>query len=229
MRGGDRLLDGIPDGWLPSESVKALAAGGWWPGHWTFPEIVDSQILDILTAGDGVGGATQRVRWVEVGNIWEKDWFYTPVLAESQPSAPLLGFSVQALWTAMVFPTEAALLEAFLITYDEMGLDDRGEINPFFVEWVAGPPLIEENDGRMRVHERIVARSKEWATAHPCWDPSVMPKLDDSLWPAPVVARLLGVEVEDFPGLPRTWELTRRRDSSGGETSLGPEGAGRPA
>jgi len=67
-------------------------------------------------------------------------------------------------------PTEAALLEAFVVTYDELGLDERGTVNPFFVEWVTGPPAGGGSDveAQTRVHRRLVTLSSRRATVAGC-------------------------------------------------------------
>jgi hypothetical protein len=131
------------------------------------------------------------VVWLGVGTVWERDWFFTPARRERAVDAPLCGFSGQALWLSMVFPTEAAILEAFLVTYDELGLDDGGMVDPFFVEWVTArpqnaPPAAE------RVHRRLVELSRRWSTSHPCWLPDVMPRLSEDDWPPEAVRAMLG-------------------------------------
>ena len=128
-------LDDLPAGWMVSDAVAEIAThGGWWPGEWWFPRL-DNTVASVLTGRDEpVPDASAR--WVGVGCVWERDTFHTPALRRPSVTAPLFGFSNQALWTSMVFPSEAALLDAFVVTYDELGLDEHGEINPFFVEWV---------------------------------------------------------------------------------------------
>ncbi len=124
----------------------------------------------------------------------ERDGFWTPALQQETIYAPLFGFSNQALWSSMVFPTEYAMLEAFVVTYDEMGLDDVGEINPFFVEWVTAPPSESEGAAATRVHERLKDLSAEWHVDHPCWVPGPMPAMhhDPSAWPPAAASALLG-------------------------------------
>ena len=94
----------------------------------------------------------------------------------------------------MVFPTEHALLEAFVVTYDVMGLDVGGEVNPFFVEWVTGPPPPNDGEPAVRVHERLRDLSARWRVDHPCWVPDVMPALrpEASDWPMHATQALLG-------------------------------------
>jgi hypothetical protein len=91
----------------------------------------------------------------------------------------------------MVFPTEAALLEAFLVTYDELGIDESGMVEPDFVEWVTDPP-VNAPPGAERVHHRPVALSRRWTTSHPCWLPDVMPRLSAGEWPPDAVRAMLG-------------------------------------
>ena len=189
---GPSALDSIPDGWFVSDAIARLAGdGGWWPGEWAFP-VVDDIVALVLTGSAARADAT--IRWLGVGSVWERDGFWTPALRTPTSSAPLFGFSSQALWSSMVFPTEAALLEAFLITYDELGLDEHDTVNPFFVEWVTARPGPHEPEGAERVHQRLVARSKEWTTDHRCWVASVMPLMSEEPWPPGLVAALLGVD-----------------------------------
>lgn len=189
---GPRALDGVPDGWVVSDAIARIAErGGWWPGFWDFPD---------LTSYDSVATALSLpddppddlgVLWLGVGTIWERDWFHTPALRSRAVDAPLCGYSTQALWLSMTFPTEAALLEAFLATYDELGLDDNGEINPMFVEWVTEPP-VNEPPGAERVHRRLVELSRRWTTSHPCWHLETMPLLAGTEdWPAEAVRAAL--------------------------------------
>jgi hypothetical protein len=193
---GAHVLDALPPGWFPSGAVERIATeGGWWPGEWVFPT-VDNLVVEVLNLGEGVGDPEPEVRWVLAGTVWERDCFYTPLLRQRSASAPLFGFSSQALWSSMVFPSEAALLEAFVVTYDEMGFGQHGLVNPFFVEWVTSPPAASEPDAEAahRVHRRLAELSTSWSTAHRCWIPGVMPLLSDGIWPTAVVATVLGVE-----------------------------------
>jgi hypothetical protein len=193
----DALL-GLPDGWSVSRSVERLAVhGGWWPGRWDFPMV--EEIVELVLTGGTVPrpawmSREPTVRWVGLGTVWERDSFWTPLLREEVPDAPVFGFSSQALWASMVFPSEAALLEAFLLTYDELGIEAEGGVNPFFVEWVTNPPSpVDAPPEAIAVHERLVARSAEWTAEHPCWVPGRMPRLDDGLWPDELIAALLGL------------------------------------
>jgi hypothetical protein len=194
--GGIRALDSIPAGWTVSDAVTRIATdGGWWPGEWMFPT-VDNTVGLVLTGHDHTDDEAE-VRWLGVGTVWERDCFWTPALRGGAGSAPLFGFSNQALWWSIVFPTEAAMLEAFIITYDELGLDERGEINPFFVEWVTKPPPEHEQAGADVVHHRLTELSRRWTTSHRCWHDDAMPYVrwdpgyDDV--PAGVVDTILGV------------------------------------
>lgn len=128
-----------------------------------------------------------EVRWIRLGVIWERDTFWTPALVVRTETAPIFGFSSQALWSSLVFPNEAALLEAFLITYDEMGLDEFDSVNPFFVEWVTQPPHAHEDEGALRVHDRLVERATAWGTSHRCWVPDLMPLQTDEPWPSEAI------------------------------------------
>jgi hypothetical protein len=104
-----------------------------------------------------------------------------------------LGFRARHCGPPWCFPPEAALLEAFLITYDELGLDEHDTLNPFFVEWVTGPSGPHEPEAAQRVHHRLGARSQQWTTHHRCWDPSAMPLMSEEPWPPELVAGLLGL------------------------------------
>src|SRR5262249_48128989 len=134
-RGAAALAD-LPPGWFVSDAIAQIAtAGGWWPGRGGVPMFGD-MVASVLAPGRSDDDHHDAdVRWIGVGSIWERDHFSTPALREPVASAPLFGFSSQALWSSMVFPTEAALLEAFVLTFDDLGLDEHDEVNPFFVEW----------------------------------------------------------------------------------------------
>ncbi len=190
---GPRALDGVPSGWFVSDAIAQIACdGGWWPGEWSFPTVDDIVVLVLL-----LGAPSEhppQVQWLGVGSVWERDGFWTPALRHPSKSAPLFGFSGQALWSSMVFPTEAAMLEAFLVTYDELGFDEDGDVNPMFVEWVTRPPGPHEADGAQRVHQRLAARSPEWTTDHPCWVPTAMPRMDEGPWAPQVIQAMLGLE-----------------------------------
>lgn len=192
---GPAALDDVPDGWFASDAVARIATdGGWWPGEWAFPSTdpAGDDIVTLWLTGDRQQRPEATVTWLQVGTIWERDHFWTPTLRRRTTSAPILGFSTQALWIGMVFPTEAALLEAFVVTYDVLGLDERGEINPFFVEWVTAPPAPHEMPEATEVHRRLVEMSSRWTSAHPCWVPSAMPLMATGGFPPDVVAAVLG-------------------------------------
>lgn len=181
--------------------AQLATRGGWWPGEWYFPGYggksnVDELDPESLTIGTDLEVRAPQVRWVFVGSVWERDVFYTPMLRKPSRTAPLLGLSNQALWTSMVFPSEACLLQAFLVTYDVLGLDEDGDINPFFVEWITGPLGPHEPDGALEVHRRLVELAAGWSTDHPCWVSGAMPRLDEEPWPAELVAAMLGVTQE---------------------------------
>ncbi len=90
------------------------------------------------------------------------------------------------------FPTEAALLEAFLATFDVLGCDNEGSgVNPFFVAWILDPPA-DGGAEELRAHGRLVELSGHWRSSHPCWDDTLMPFLTDEEPPVEVVARLVG-------------------------------------
>jgi len=190
--GGPRALDGIPDGWVVADGIAHIAeSGGWWPGEWQFPELSLCDTVPTVLTPSAEPAGEPGVLWVGVGTVWERDWFFSPALRERSADAPLCGFSGQALWLSMVFPTEAAILEAFLVTYDELGIDESGMVDPFFVEWVtarpaSAPPAAE------RVHRRLADLSRRWSTKHPCWLPDVMPRLSDDDWPPGAVRAMLG-------------------------------------
>lgn len=189
---GPRALDAIPDGWLVSDGIAHIAEhGGWWPGYWEFPELSDTDsVPSILSLPEDPPGDL-GVLWVGVGTVWELDWFFTPALRDHAVEAPLCGFSTQALWLSMTFPTEAAILEAFLVTYDELGFEEDGTVNPMFVEWITKPP-VNEPPGAERIHQRLVELSRQWSTSHPCWVGEVMPRLADEDWPPAAVQAMLG-------------------------------------
>jgi hypothetical protein len=187
---GPRALDGIPDGWVVSDSIARIAqSGGWWPGDWQFPQLNDT--VPDLVDPSAQPRRDHAVCWLGVGTVWEHDWFFTPALREHAAKAPLCGFSTQALWLSMVFPTEASILEAFLVTYDELGIDESGVVYPFFVEWITQPP-VNAPPGAQRVHHRLVELSRRWMTSHPCWIPDVMPRLSEQDWPPDAVRAMLG-------------------------------------
>ena len=193
--------EGVPDGWFVSRAIERLACeGGWWPGDFSYPIDATNEVVDIVTAGNGLRpGLEPSVRWAHVGSVWERDHFYTPMLTEPVDTAPLLGFSNQALWTSMVFPCESALLESFTHAYDVLGIGEYDKVDPFFVEWVVRPsPAVPEHDPewakRRKVHELLAAASKTWRTQHRCWIDSVMPRIDDDIWSNDNVGALLGIE-----------------------------------
>ena len=213
-RGEAGALRWVPDGWHLSDAMARIAAeGGWWPGRWFLdhPELRDSaQDLVLSSMNDGWYDTEPEVLWAEVGTVWEKDAFLTPLLRHPVPTAPLLGFSSQALWWAMVFPTEEALLEGFLISHQELGFDEDhggaepGGVDPFFVQWVAQPPREppylspEEVAGRRRVHARLQEARATWSTDHPCWLPGMMPLMTDERWPREAKAAVLGLPIDEI-------------------------------
>jgi hypothetical protein len=86
-----------PDGWFLSDDLTRLATeGGWWPGHW----MLGGEVFDLaeLFGYDLVDGIEPEFKWLLVGSVWEHDFFYTPISRSHFDSAPLLGFSAQALW-----------------------------------------------------------------------------------------------------------------------------------
>jgi hypothetical protein len=189
-------LDGLPDGWVASDAITLIATqGGWWPGAWWFPRL--NNIVPLVLTGHDETPPDASIRWTGVGCVWERDTFYTPTMRSRSATAPLFGFSDQALWASMVFPSEAALLEAFLVTYDEMGLDDQGEINPFFVEWVTRAPADLEQGAAHRAHRRLVELAQGWTSDHPCWEDSAMPCVSwepgAGDWDDNMVAAILGL------------------------------------
>jgi hypothetical protein len=189
---GPRALDAMPDGWVVSDCMARVAErGGWWPGEWLFPDLSESHTVPDLLALPEDPPDDLGVLWVGVGTTWERDWFFTPAVRDHAADAPLCGFSTQALWLSMVFPTEAAILEAFLVTYDELGFDDDGTVNPMFVEWITEPPVNEPPETE-RVHRRLVELSRDWTTSHPCWTPETMPLLSAEGWPPDAVQAMLG-------------------------------------
>jgi hypothetical protein len=202
--GGIAALEGIPPGWYLSEAMEHLAVhGGWWPGYWSLqPENLTSAPQNSLGVGLSPEGRRDRqVVWTLAGRVWEKDWFYTPLSQQQTVTAPLFGSSSQALWVSMVFPHEVSMLQAFLVAYDELGIDDSvGGVNPFFVEWITDPPP-SSDEPTLRVHQRLVALSAEWTTDHQCWLPDVMPLMGwpESQWSNDVNAAILGV-AEDQVG-----------------------------
>lgn len=192
--GGPRVLDGIPEGWLVSDGIAHIAtSGGWWPGEWRFPELSLRDTVPTVLAASAEPTGDPGVVWVGVGTVWERDWFFTPALRERSADAPLCGFSGQALWLSMVFPTEAAILEAFLVIYDELGIDESGMVDPFFVEWVTAPPQGAARAAE-RAHRRLVELSRQWSTSHRCWLPEVMPRLSEDDWPPDAVRAMLGID-----------------------------------
>jgi hypothetical protein len=174
-----------------SDGISRIAeSGGWWPGEWHFPELHLSDTVPTVLDPSAERPGDPGVLWVGVGTVWERDWFFAPALRERSATAPLCGFSGQALWLSMVFPTEAAILEAFLVTYDELGLDESGMIDPFFVEWITAPPHNASPEAE-RAHRRLVQLSRRWSTTHPCWLPDVMPRLSEDDWPTDAIRAML--------------------------------------
>lgn len=207
-RGGTGASRWVPPGWHLSDAMARIATdGGWWPGRWLFGPCRDDIVLDGLN--DGWFDTEPTVLWAEVGTVWEKDSFFTPLLRHPRPTAPLLGFSSQALWWSMVFPTEETLLDGMLISHDELGFDeDHGGvepagIDPKFVEWVTDPPIEgphlspEQLAGQRRAHERLQEVRTGWATDHPCWVPGVMPLMTDGWWPPEATAAVLGIALDE--------------------------------
>lgn len=194
----------VPDGWFLSRSMERLLRdGGWWPGYVRFGDD-HGAIADILI--DGMPRELEdrvTIRWLFVGSVWEKDGFWTPVAREPFDSAPLLGFSWQALWISMVFPHEAALLEAFTVTYDELGLlgEDEGfpegSVDPMFVEWLT-PPYGQPDEREQGVRDRLAVLSWEWSTDHPCWNSDFMPVMSDEPWPNAINEQVLGLAPGDL-------------------------------
>lgn len=116
---GPGALDRIPDGWVVSDGIARIAErGGWWPGIWSLPDLTDTDSIARGLSLPGDPPDDLGVLWIAAGTVWERDWFYTPALRTPATDAPVCGFSTQSLWISMTFPTEAALLEAFLVTYD---------------------------------------------------------------------------------------------------------------
>jgi hypothetical protein len=100
----------------------------------------------------------------------------------------------------MVFPSEASMLESFLVTYDELGFDEGGTVDPSFVEWITAGP-------EFPVHETLKELSNGWTSDHPCWLPDHMPRLSDPDWPVEIVAPLLGVaQTRLVSPPPSTWQ-----------------------
>src|SRR5438093_10641056 len=95
--GNGAALRSVPDDWFVSDAIARIAReGGWWPGEWLFPFIDDTFVELVLTA-DSESRPDANTRWLGVGSVWERDWFWTPALRTRSSSAPLFGFSSQAL------------------------------------------------------------------------------------------------------------------------------------
>jgi hypothetical protein len=77
------------------------------------------------------------------------------------------------------------------VTYDELGIDENGMVDPFFVEWITSPP-VNAPPGAERVHRRLVELSRRWSTSHPCWVPAAMPRLSEGDWPREAIRAMLG-------------------------------------
>jgi hypothetical protein len=154
--GGPRVLDCIPDGWVVSDGITHIAeSGGWWPGDWQFPELSFCDTVPTVLAPAAEPPADPGVVWVGVGTVWERDWFFTPALRERSADAPLCGFSSQALWLSMVFPTEAAILEAFLVTYDELGIDESGMVDPSSSSGSRRRPRVRHRQQNARIADSL--------------------------------------------------------------------------
>lgn len=189
---GAEALAVIPSGWRASDVVVRIAAdGGWWPGTWLLP--TGSTVEPFFDSGE-VPAAERGVQWLALGSVWERDWFFTPLLRHPTPDAPLLGFSAQALWQSLEFPTEAALIESFIVTYDELGLDDRGMVDEMFVDWVTNPPGPDAPPNADRVHRRLHELATDWATTHPVWSPRQMPMRVEGCWPDSLSTYLAGAD-----------------------------------
>jgi len=84
---GDGILDQLPDGWHLSDCMARLVTKGGW-------------LVDEMPNG-------RSVHWVDVANVGDHYTFFTPMLREKRPSAPLL-HCLSADGIAMVFPNEVA-------------------------------------------------------------------------------------------------------------------------
>jgi hypothetical protein len=206
---GEQALEVVPPGWFLSDCIAYIVVnGGWWPGYWH--PILDRDIDTIelfLNGGNGLASNVRnrrRLLWCAIGNVFDPDRFCTPLSRQPRASAPLCGVSSQAHWVSMVFPDEASLFKAFLVTYDELGFEDD-HVNQMFVEWITDPPRGHvpgepPDPTTVRVHHRLVELAADWSTDHPCWMPGFMPALKQlpEAWPAEVCATVLGVEKNDI-------------------------------
>lgn len=158
----------------------------------------DGEIWQLFLRVKAARAATFSVRWATVGTSWETDYFFSPLLRQPAASGPLLSFG-ESLLVSMVFPHEVALLQAFIETYDELGLDETGAVDPTFVDWITDDPTkypTPNREAEGRVHRRLLELSRSWRTAHPCWLPSVMPlSAEGREWPTQAVEAVLGTHV----------------------------------
>lgn len=92
----------------------------------------------------------------------------------------------------MTFANEAAMLRAFIITYDEIGWDDEtSSIATMFVDWMIEPPRFHVTLQQLAAHEKLNAMTERTGSMHPCWDGEHMPFfLPDGLVGLPPIAEI---------------------------------------
>jgi len=107
----------------------------------------------------------------------------------------------------MVFPSEAAFLDAVLILVDVGGWDDEYE-EPRdiggLVRLLGQPPYEEETSTHRRLLEQLQAQSEQRNTTHPAWDPTVMPLTEPlEVAPSKLGPAVLGLQPADSNPNPR--------------------------
>ena len=165
---------------LPGDFVRLFRRGGFWPGWLSDPSFGD-EFEDVV----GLWPQSRpTIRWLNVGTVWERDHFYVPLTTVAFDTAPLGQFSTQMLTVAVVFPSLAALLRAFILAVETLGLDTDGwryPVDPMFVDLVCEPPRADREQDQnelarqIQLHDHLCALARGWSSQDPCWSQDLMP------------------------------------------------------
>ncbi len=167
--------EGLPDGFHLSEDLTYLRRhGGFWPGG--LRPLERAVVREVIDPLGRAGAGSASILWTEFGCLVPSSVVTSsPATRERVESAPVFVHLAQEDRVAYEFPTEASLLEAALITYDELGCSYQSGrqliLDPYFVEWLGGINAPDSHpEGWSRVRPRLLEAAQDWPTGHhPCW------------------------------------------------------------
>jgi hypothetical protein len=170
---------------LADDVAHFLTTGGYWPGWPTIADFCDPDVIG-LWFGPEVVRENPTTHAIQLGTISDRDHCHFLAVESAQPTSPILQISSSALCVAMVFPSLATLLDAFIDAIEVLGFTDRygnPGVDPGFVHLpLMRPeptPEVGIRDGffqqELELHDRLAEKANGWISDHPLWEPTVMP------------------------------------------------------